>query len=443
MNAVKVTPTLSILLLSLYFSQGFPAGLMAHVLPAVLREQGVALDYIGLLKFMAIPWVLKFLWAPWIDGRDAPGFSPVDGRQRGWIILMQGLAIAALVLLAHLEISREAALPGTAPIAWFLVLILLLNLAAATQDIATDGLAVKLLSPARRGWGNALQVGGYKVGMVLCASLLLVIVEAWGWRLSLLAMAAVLLLALLPVWRLAPALLRGAGSSTDQSILGNRRLAGARREAAVHHPLRAAWSFVRRPGIRAWLILLVACKVPDGLGSTMIKPLLVDLGWGLGDIGTLTLLTSLVGVAAVFLGGLLYDRLGPNFCLLALAVLQAVAMAAFLPLADGASAPALVFSVCLFEQVVDAIGNVTLFALMMHHCRAGREGADFTVQACLQIVLAGVAAALSGFIASLFSYTVLYALAACCALLIIPLCLDHGRRYPLAQHQWRQARGGN
>ena len=55
------------MLASLYCAQGLPSGLVAHALPALLRQQGVDLALIGLLKLLALPWLLKALWAPWVD----------------------------------------------------------------------------------------------------------------------------------------------------------------------------------------------------------------------------------------------------------------------------------------------------------------------------------------------------------------------------------------
>ena len=55
------------LLLCLYFAQGLPSGLIAHALPALLRDAGVSLSVIGLTGLIAAPWMLKFLWAPFVD----------------------------------------------------------------------------------------------------------------------------------------------------------------------------------------------------------------------------------------------------------------------------------------------------------------------------------------------------------------------------------------
>ena len=88
-------PTL-VLLASLYCAQGLPSGLIAHSLPVLLRQHGVDLAVIGVLKLLALPWMLKVLWAPWVD-RIA---SERLGHHRGWILPLQAtviLCVASLV----------------------------------------------------------------------------------------------------------------------------------------------------------------------------------------------------------------------------------------------------------------------------------------------------------------------------------------------------------
>jgi hypothetical protein len=58
--------------------------------------------------------------------------------------------------------------------------VLLINLLAATQDVATDGLAVDLLTSAERGWGNGVQVAAYRVGMILGGGLMLPSSTRWA-----------------------------------------------------------------------------------------------------------------------------------------------------------------------------------------------------------------------------------------------------------------------
>src|SRR5690606_39836737 len=91
-------PQLVLLLGSLYCAQGLPSGLLAHALPALMRQHGMDLAMISLLKLLALPWVLKVLWAPWVDHRS---LLPL-GHRRGWILPMQLRVVALLVLMACL-----------------------------------------------------------------------------------------------------------------------------------------------------------------------------------------------------------------------------------------------------------------------------------------------------------------------------------------------------
>jgi hypothetical protein len=70
--------------------------------------------------------------------------------------------------------------------------VLVLNLLASTQDIATDGLAVTILGPEERGLGNGVQVAAYRIGMVIGGGVLVAVFDQSGWRTTFAAMAAIL-----------------------------------------------------------------------------------------------------------------------------------------------------------------------------------------------------------------------------------------------------------
>ena len=163
---------LALLLSSLYISQGLPSGFFAHALPTLLREHGVSLTLIGLAKLLALPWFFKFLWAPMVDRIGAGKHS----HYRRWILLMQSAGLLALAMLSLLRPENwfSANLP------WFLLAALLINTCLATQDIATDALAVKILPVQQRGLGNSIQVAGYKLGMLAGGNGLLILMASIG-----------------------------------------------------------------------------------------------------------------------------------------------------------------------------------------------------------------------------------------------------------------------
>ena len=63
------------LLSCLYFSQGLPLGFLSQALPALLRSYDVSLEKIGLVSLVAVPWALKFLWAPLVDHYGSERFG--------------------------------------------------------------------------------------------------------------------------------------------------------------------------------------------------------------------------------------------------------------------------------------------------------------------------------------------------------------------------------
>lgn len=398
-------PQLVLLLGSLYCAQGLPSGLLAHALPALMRQHGVDLAMISLLKLLALPWVLKVLWAPWVDCRS---LLPL-GHRRGWILPMQLLVVVLLVLMACLppQMLFETYL-------WpLMAVLLLLNLASATQDVATDGLAVRLLPASWRGLGNSLQVGGYKIGMIISGSLMLLVVDDWGWHWTLLGLALLVALMTGPVWRFPEATL----------LAEPRRGSEPAGFAMLWHHYRG---FLAQPGILTWLLVVLTFKLGDALGSPMIKPMLVDQGWSLSAVGGLTLAASCAGIAGALLGGLLYKWLGSYRALLLLGGLQALGLAglALIPQASSWVVSALV--VC--EQIADGMSTVALFAVMMAHCRLGYEGADFTFQAGIQVVLAGLVGALSGTIAKALGYGGHFMVAALVGLVMLAWVVRYAKR---------------
>jgi predicted MFS family arabinose efflux permease len=396
-------PALTLVLLgSLYFSQGLPSGFLAHGLPALMRSFQVPIEWIGMVKLLALPWVLKVLWAPFVDQL---------GSRRRWILSMQ---MSVCIVLMGMSFTSPAQLFGS----WLLpvlCLLFFLNSCSATQDVATDGLAVRLLPPRFRGLGNSLQVGGYKLGMIVGGSLLLISIDRWGWQASFAGMALLILMMTLPTCLSAEA---ARPASTGHSSTGNRK-----------GPASYA-GFFRQKNIGVWLAVLLSYKLADSLGSTLISPLLVDQGFSLTELGTLRLCATLTGLLGALAGGLLYSRLGPGVSLMVFGMLQALGIGSFALLAQDHPSMPLVWGIALFEQAADGMSTVALFALMMGWCRQHSEGGDYSLQAALQVVTSGLAGMASGFVASALGYRAFFLLAGILGLMVlIPVW-----RY-LRQHQ--------
>ncbi len=360
------------LLGSLYLAQGLPFGFFTNALPALMRSRGLELSQISLTYLLALPWALKFLWAPYVDRWGSARF----GRRRSWILPLQVLSAAIALGLAFVDPARGL---GALMIALFLS-----NLTAATQDIATDGLAVDMLSPEERGHGNGVQVAAYRVGMIIGGGLLLVVFDHSGWRTTFAAMAGLLLLSTVPVvlHRERPALPAPPGAPG------------------------ASWlSVLRRPKMGAWLLVLFLYKGGEALGYGMVKPLLIDRGLSLSEVGWIIgTVGFLAGLAGAVLGGFTVARFGRGRALAIAGVLQLVGIAAYLLPALDIGGKGAIVAVSAVEHLTSGIATVTLFTVMMDVCGEAAAATEYTVQASVVVIATGVAATLSGFLAKRIGY---------------------------------------
>ncbi len=76
------------------------------------------------------------------------------------------------------------------------------------------------------------------------------------------------------------------------------------------------------------------------------------------------------------------------------------------------------------------MSTVALFALMMEQCRPGHEGADYSLQTCLQVILAGLTGAGSGWLASAAGYQWHFIIAGAFGVLMLLLVWNFLRRHP-------------
>jgi MFS family permease len=349
------------LLGSLYLAQGLPFGFFTLALPALLRESGASLTSIGLLGFLTLPWAAKFLWAPFLDGQ---------GPRRRWLLALQLAAVGGAVLLAPLDPRANFPLLFAAAFAF--------NLVAASQDVITDGLAVRAVGARERGPANGLQVGAYRVGMILGGGALLGVFSVAGWTATCLAMAGLLALTVLPVLALREApRLPAVPTPWRQSLLG--------------------WTArARQPALLGAAAVVFACRFGDQFVSGLFGPFLVDAGLGLADIallkGTVGSATSLGGAV---LGGAFVWWVGRRAALLATGLAQAASFGLYIAAAAGAGGIPLLWVATVAEGVLGTMATVALFALMMDAADPEHAGTDYTLLASV-VVLVGSVAGLAG-----------------------------------------------
>jgi PAT family beta-lactamase induction signal transducer AmpG len=341
--------------MALYGLLGFAAGLPFYMFSTVLvlrlQAHGVALAVIGFFAWVQLLPTFKFVWAPFLDRYDVPGFARFWGKRRGWIMLSQLGILTAMVAMAFT--SADASLPLTALFAT------LLAFWTTTLEVAADAWRIELYpTKDQQGPIVAANLWGYRTAMVAAGSGALLIADSSGWTGAYLAIAAAaalpfpvlaamrpdpdggggrwtalttgivasaaILVAALAVtagvgWvllRLAAQAGLGAGSNVTPYVLGlcmvpflaMAAALPAIRRAPADGWLRASAAigpyvdfFWRFGGAAILLMAFVSLyRMGDVLALNLSKPMIKELGYSLTQIGRadsfVALLASMVGV---------------------------------------------------------------------------------------------------------------------------------------------------
>ena len=363
------------LLSLLYVVEGLPFGFQATALGVLLRDRGVSLAGIGLAGLLAVPWSLKALWAPLVDRHGSARF----GRRRSWIVPMQALLACALMGAGMLDPETE--------LVPLLCAVLGMNFVAATMDIAVDGLAVEILRTRELGLGNAAQVVGYKVGMLLGGGVLLWASTSFPWS-ALFACMAGLVLCAMVVTLLVP---EPASETTREEKV----------RASARDILRTLRDALRVPGVGALLFAIIGYKMGESLIEPMWTPFLRDHGLSRATIG---LYVGTFGMVASILGSLSGGVLATTTSLpraLALAsAFRVVALAGQAAVAwqDAPSHLLVAVSTCA-EHFFSGVLTTVMFALMMSRTDRRIGATHYTLLATIEVLGKAPLSLASGFIA--------------------------------------------
>ncbi len=268
---------------ALYFTEGAPIGLLWWALPSVLRSSGVEVSSIAMLvALIGIPWTFKFLWAPLVDLWRSERWG-----YRDWIVAAQ-MAMGLFLLPVGLGWS-ELNLTVLAGVLVFHAF------AAATQDVAIDGLCIVSAPHEERGRLNGWMQAGMLLGRSIFGGATLVVLQTFSFEGSVLILTVLLWVSAAAVRVFVPR------EPTPERVLGSRALIQATLTAWRH--------LVSAPEARWALGFAALSGASFEAVGTLAGPFLIDAGITPANtgwfLGTVSVLMMAIGALA---GGRLADR---------------------------------------------------------------------------------------------------------------------------------------
>lgn len=386
-------------LLLLGVSSGLPLLLTSKTLQAWMTVEGVDLTSIGLFSLVALPYSLKFLWAPILD-RFA---LPFLGRRRGWLIALQ---IGLILAIAFMGFQQPAqALQLLAINALFVAFF------SATQDIAGDAYRADVLAEKEMGAGAAVFVLGYRIALLVTGSLALILADRISWTSVYLIMAAVMIIGVI-------------GTVIAPEPEGHFQLPASLSEAVL---LPFGEFFQRLGAFTGFFILcfIVLYKFGDALVNNMSTPFLLQIGFTQTDIGAIQggmgLIATIVGALA---GGAILSKIGINRSLWVFGGLQAISnLAYFMQAQLGRNYPFMVLTINI-ENFCAGLGTAAFVAFLMSLCNQRFSATQYALLSSLMAVSRDILVAPAGALAATTGWSLFFIIsivAAIPGLLLLPV----------------------
>lgn len=269
-----------------YFAEGIPYIIVNQLSVAFFKSLEASNAFIGATSLLSLPWSIKFLWSPIVDG---------FATKRKWHLWMQLFMSGLLIFLAF-----SMMLPNLILIA--LLVFIFMAFLSATNDISTDGYYLIVLDKKEQAFFSGIRSTFYRIAMIFSGGFLLLLADYftkhfksinYGW-LSTFALAGFIFF-LLYIYHLYIL----PKPVDDRAVLSD----------TTKIPFKKAFSsYFKQPKIGFVIAFILVVRLGEGMLLKMLQPFLNDpfekggMNFGWGEIG---IMYGTFGVIALVAGGIL------------------------------------------------------------------------------------------------------------------------------------------
>jgi MFS transporter, PAT family, beta-lactamase induction signal transducer AmpG len=393
-----------------YFAEGLPY-MIVRILSGVFFTQiGLKERYLGYLNSLGLPWNVKFLWAPIVDGW---------GTKRMWQVCIQAAIGALTLLIGLLSCYAARASDPSSALTMIAIVFVIMAFLAATNDIAIDGYYLEAIpSREQQALYSGYRVLAYRMAMVFARSGL-VAIAAWlllsaiarnpyeAWSVVFGVAGAVMLgFALFHGWilpRIPPTAHDGEG-----------QFARARRVFTAGFK-----TYLAQPNVALVLLFIVLYKVGDELLFSMVTPFLLrelrvspaQYAWIAGIVG------AFGTVIGAMYGGYLIKRLGlrramwPLTLAMNLNILLYVWLSVARPDATTTYGVSVIAVIHGIEQIAAGLGSAALLMFLLTTCSREFKATHYAVGSAIMSIPGTLIGGQGGVIVEAIGYTNLYIIA--------------------------------
>ena len=352
---------------TLYFAEGIPYFIVNNISVIMFKNMGMPNGMLALYtSLLYLPWVIKPLWSPFVD---------IIRSKRWWIITMQIIMSAAMLILPFLLPQTTGETLAQTPLFFMtLVLFWVTAFASATHDIAADGFYMLALPQNKQAEFVGIRSTFYRLASIFGQGVLVAIAGAielssqdipLSWRITMLVKAVIFSAATVYHTFLVPR------PDSDRSVLGAEK---ASAKAIFREFGRTFATYFKKPGVILAICFMLLYRLPEAFLLKLCMPFLVASR----EMGGLALSTAEVGIVygtigVIFLtvggilGGIFASRMGLKKSLWVMAACMTLPCLTFVYLAIDLPTNLVVISTAIaIEQFGYGFGFTAYMLYMMH-----------------------------------------------------------------------------
>jgi PAT family beta-lactamase induction signal transducer AmpG len=141
---------------------GFNLMITGNTLNYWLAKEDIALQTIGILSFITLPYSINFLLAPIFDAVQIKYLNKIFGHRLSWICLTSSALIFLIYIFSFLDPRTNLVL--------FAFMALIISFFSAAQDTILSALRTEIVPKESLGFTSGIYIFGYRIGMLLAGS---------------------------------------------------------------------------------------------------------------------------------------------------------------------------------------------------------------------------------------------------------------------------------
>ncbi|HPG38409.1 MAG TPA: MFS transporter [bacterium] len=375
---------------TLYFAEGLPYIIVNVVSVIMYKDFGVSNQVIGLTSVFMWPWVIKMLWAPFID---------IHASKRAWVLYTQ-LAIGVLLL------GLGAALHLSAFMSVSVIIFMVIAFVSASHDIAIDGYYMLALDESKQALYIGVRSTFYRIAVIFGSGALVVLAGRWQTALQ----------NTVTSWQMVFSL---AGAIFVAAFLFHRfylpypAADGVARDRAQRESFLTVFkTYFQQKRIVPVIIFILVYRFGEAMlekmGLVFLKDAVAAGGLGLSN-ETVGLVKGTVGVICLLAGGLVggwfISRFGLKKCIFPMALMLNLPDVVYIYMSLYHPPLAVIYGLIALEQFGYGVGFTAFMVFLMYYARGRYKTSHYAISTGIMALGMMIPGMLSGFLQAALGYT--------------------------------------